>query len=96
MFANFLVNLVGQFTGRKLSLSSSGTNTNDLLNLLDNWMKNIVGERLLFGYFILSYRRKSDWLEGIQVKKHQDDGAKRAFNLLNGEKAYAAAYHGLA
>jgi hypothetical protein len=37
-------------------------------------------ERLLFGYFILSCRRKSDWLEGIQVKTIMDDGAKRALN----------------
>jgi hypothetical protein len=44
MFANYQVNLVGQFTGCKLSLSSPGANTNDLLNLSDNWMKNITGE----------------------------------------------------
>jgi hypothetical protein len=34
-------------------------------------MKNISGERLLFGYFILSCRRKSNWLERNQVKNHQ-------------------------
>jgi hypothetical protein len=44
-------------------------------------MKNISGERLLFGYFILSCRRKSDWLEGIQVTNHKDDGAQRAFSF---------------
>jgi hypothetical protein len=24
--------------------------------------------------------KKSNWLEGIQVKNHQDDGAQRAFS----------------
>jgi hypothetical protein len=43
-------------------------------------MKNISGERLLFGYFILSCRRKSNWLEGIQVKTIRDDGVQRAFD----------------
>ncbi|MFT6928395.1 MAG: hypothetical protein ACJAZP_004047, partial [Psychromonas sp.] len=33
MFANYLVNLVGQFTGRKLSLPLPGASANDLLNL---------------------------------------------------------------
>jgi hypothetical protein len=76
MFANYLVNFVGQFTGRKLSLSTSGTCTIDLLNLPDNWMKNITGERLLFGYFILSCRRKSNWFEGIRVKTAKDGSAR--------------------
>jgi hypothetical protein len=71
MFANYLVNFVGQFTGRKLSRRVPGAHYDDLLNLPDNWMKNISGERLLFGYFILSCRRKSDWFEGIRVKNHQ-------------------------
>jgi len=83
MFANYLVNLVGQFTGRKLSLPLPGASANDLLNLPDSWMKNISGERLLFGYFILSCRRKSNWLERILVKNHHDDGAKRACIVLN-------------
>jgi hypothetical protein len=42
------------------------------------------GERLLFGYFILSCRRKSDWLERILDKNHHADAvreyaAQRAF-----------------
>jgi hypothetical protein len=32
--------------------------------------------RLLFGYFILSCRRKSDWLKGIRVKTRKDAGAR--------------------
>jgi hypothetical protein len=61
MFANYQVNLVGQFTGSKLSLSSPGANTNDLLNLPDNWMKNIIGEQpFLLTIFWLLKKSKSD------------------------------------
>jgi hypothetical protein len=52
MFANYLVNFVGQFTGRKLSLPTLGAFANDLLNLLDNWMKNIVWRAAFFAYFL--------------------------------------------
>ncbi|WP_339724630.1 hypothetical protein [uncultured Paraglaciecola sp.] len=41
-------------------------------------MKSFALERLLFGYFILSCRRKSDWLEGIQVKNAMDCGKRSA------------------
>jgi hypothetical protein len=59
MFANYQVNLVGQFTGSKLSLSSPGANTNDLLNLPDNWMKNITGERHFLLIFAAVGKSKS-------------------------------------
>jgi len=68
MFANYLVNFVGQFTGSKLSLSSSGTNTNDLLNLPDNWMKNITGERLFLLTF-WSCSQKVSRLAGMPIEK---------------------------
>jgi hypothetical protein len=46
----------GRRAGGKLSRRVPGAHCDDLLNLPDNWMKNISGERLLFGYFILSCR----------------------------------------
>jgi hypothetical protein len=49
-----------------------GAHYDDLLNIKD---EEHIGERLLFGYFILSCRRKSDWLERILVKTIRDDGA---------------------
>jgi len=42
-------------------------------------MKNIVWRAASFWILFLSCRRKSNWLEGIQVKNHLDDGAKRIF-----------------
>jgi hypothetical protein len=64
MFTNYLVNLVGQFTGRKLSLPTLGAYANDLLNLLDNWMKNIVWRAaLLFTFWGCS--QKVNRTEGI-------------------------------
>jgi hypothetical protein len=57
------MNLVGQFTcgrraGCKLSLPLPGASANDLLNSSNNWMKSIVIERLLFGYFFLAVDQK--------------------------------------
>jgi hypothetical protein len=49
-------------------------------------IKNFTSRRhFLVTYFLLL--KKSNWLEGIQVKNHhadaaRDDGAKRAFKLL--------------
>jgi hypothetical protein len=51
MFANYLVNFVGQFTGRKLSSPTPGACANDLQNLPDDWMKNIVWRAGFFTYF---------------------------------------------
>jgi len=34
-----------------------------------------------FGYLFLLLK-KSNWLERIQVKNHQDDGAKRALDFF--------------
>jgi hypothetical protein len=56
MFADYAVNLVGQFELTKIEhvqggSRSSGTSTSDLLNLLDNWMKNIVWRAASFAYF---------------------------------------------
>ena len=75
------MNLVGQFAGSKLSFRSSGTVENDLLNLPNNWMKNIAYERA----FLLTFfacRKKVSRTEGILCENRQDDGAKRAFQLL--------------
>jgi hypothetical protein len=54
--------------GRKLSFPSSGTTESDLLNLPDNWMKNITGERLLFGYFFLAVEEKVTGSKGFGSK----------------------------
>jgi hypothetical protein len=51
MFANYLVNFVGQFIGRKLSFPTPGACANDLQNLPDYWMKNIVWRAGFFAYF---------------------------------------------
>ncbi|GAC17496.1 hypothetical protein GARC_0515 [Paraglaciecola arctica BSs20135] len=42
MFASYLVNFVGQFTGGKLSRRVPGAHCDDLLNSSNNWMKNII------------------------------------------------------
>ena len=47
MFANYLCDLVGQSTsgrraGCKLSRRVQGAHYDDLLNIINNWMKNIV------------------------------------------------------
>jgi hypothetical protein len=61
MFANYLVNLVGQFTGRKLSLPTPGAYANDLLNLPDNWMKNIVWRAGFFAYFFCLQKKSKSY-----------------------------------
>ena len=55
--------LSGKFSGAigmdsQLSLSSSGTSTNDLLNLPDNWMKNIIWRAASFVYLLLAVEEK--------------------------------------
>jgi hypothetical protein len=76
MFANYLVNLVGQFTGRKLSLLTPGAYANDLLNLPDNWMKNIVWRAARFVYFLgLEVNSKSHRRDS--VRKTAMEGSKR-------------------
>jgi hypothetical protein len=80
MFANYLVNLVGQFTGRKLSLLTPGAYANDLLNLPDNWMKNIVGERHFLLTLCCCRQKVSRTARMLFEKSHADaarDGSKR-------------------
>jgi hypothetical protein len=45
-------------------------------------MKNIVGERLLFGYFFLAVEEKVIGLKGFKSKTIKDDGAKRALDFF--------------
>ena len=58
MFANYSVNLVGQFAGSKLSFRSSGTVENDLLNLPNNWMKNIAWRAAFSGYSFFAVEKE--------------------------------------
>jgi hypothetical protein len=74
------VNFVGQFTGRKLSLSTSGTCTNDQLNLLGNWVKNIIASGFFLVTLFLAVEEKVTGSKGFETKTIKDDGAQRAFD----------------
>jgi hypothetical protein len=78
MFANYLVNYVGQFTGRKLSHRVPGAHCDDLLNLPDNWMKNIVASGFFLVTLFLAVEEKVTGSKGFESKTIKDDGAKRA------------------
>jgi len=89
-----------------------GAHYDDLLNIKNNWIKNIIWRatsfyeirpvfhlsghpedvqilsRRICGYFIFSCRRKSDWLEGIQVKKPQGHKVIRSARNQSHEKSY--------
>jgi hypothetical protein len=65
--------------GCKLSLSTSGTCTNDLLNLPDNRMKNILASGFFLVTLFLAVEEKVTGLKGFKSKTIRDDGAQRAF-----------------
>ncbi|MFT6990652.1 MAG: hypothetical protein ACJASL_002634 [Paraglaciecola sp.] len=45
-----------------------GAHCDDLLNLTNNWKKNIAGERLLFGYFFLAAEEKVTGLKAVAAR----------------------------
>jgi hypothetical protein len=87
MFANYLVNYVGQFTGRKLSHRVPGAHCDDLLNLPDNWMKNIVASGFFLVTLFLAVEEKVTGSKGFAQPKldtHSNKAPNRS--LINKQK----------
>lgn len=81
MFANYQVNFIGQFTGRKLSRRVPGAHCDDLLNTPDNWMKNIVASGFFLVTLFLAVEEKVTGSKGFESKTRKDVGARQGINL---------------
>ena len=59
---------MGQFTGRKLSRRVLGAHYDDLLNIKNNWMKNIVASGFFLATLFLAAQEKVTGLKGFKTQ----------------------------
>ena len=59
-----------------------GAHYDDLLNIKNNWMKNIVASGFFLVTLFLAVEEKVTGSKGFESKTIMDDGAKRALYFL--------------